>query len=113
MSPTHVTTRRSAKPSGHARADSRRQSERIRLRAKIVKSLRDQGFALDADGLLEALVVADKDEIRALHETARAAAIERARPGLFAKEDRLLERFAHGSEVIPDAIQPGSCRRPW
>jgi len=75
------------------------------LRARIIDSLRSQGFSFDADGSLRP-APSDKDELRALHASARAAAIERARPGLQRHEERLLRYFAEGSEIEPTAIRP-------
>lgn len=75
------------------------------LRARILSSLRSQGFSFNADGTLRP-VSSDKDKLRALHATARAAAIERARPRLQRHENRLLGYFAEGSEIEPTKVRP-------
>jgi len=75
------------------------------LRAKIIESLRRQGFEIDGDGLL-APVGESKEAIRSLHSEARKATIERARPVLAKHESRLLRYFARGEEVQPERITP-------
>lgn len=77
----------------------------LELRARVLDSLQSQGFSFDDDGTLRP-VPPNKDELRALHEAARAAAIERARPGLQRHENRLLDYFAEGSEIEPTEIRP-------
>jgi hypothetical protein len=76
------------------------------LRSKILESLRRQGFLLDAAGLIIPTPGAQKAVLRDLHRDARAAAIERARPGLARHETRLLRFFARGSDVEPKRIRP-------
>jgi hypothetical protein len=76
------------------------------LRARIIESLRGQGFALDGDGFLTAFGTGQKQAIRELHSEARKAAIERARPGLARYEARLLTYFASGAEVEPERVTP-------
>jgi len=80
-------------------------SEEIRLRRKVERSLRLQGFQLK-DGELRAPAPLDKERIRDLHRQARTACIERARDGLRRHEPRLLRYFAHGAEVEPNQIRP-------
>lgn len=75
------------------------------LREHIEQSLRRQGFAIAADGRLEA-PTGGKEVARALHREAVHARIERAREGLARHEDRLLAYVADGSDVEPEAIRP-------
>lgn len=76
------------------------------LRSRIIESLRRQGFALDGSGVMAPSSDGHKQAIRKLHNEAREAAIERARPGLARHEPRLLGYFASGPEVQPDRITP-------
>lgn len=76
------------------------------LRSKIIESLRRQGFALDATGVIAPSLNGHKEAVRALHAEAREAAIERARPGLARHEGRLLGYFASGADVQPERIAP-------
>ena len=75
------------------------------LRQRIIASLEEQGFVLSSDGCLQP-IVDDKDAIRALHETARRASIDRARSGLRRHEDKLIQRFAAGADLDVHAIRP-------
>lgn len=76
------------------------------LRSKIIASLRRQGFAIDASGVLAPSLDSRKQAIRDLHREARAAAIERARARLAPYEPGLLKSFASGAEVQPARISP-------
>ncbi len=76
------------------------------LRSKIIESLRRQGFALNASGVMAPSVNGHKQAIRELHSEARDAAIERARPGLARHERKLLRYFASGAEVQPERMNP-------
>jgi hypothetical protein len=76
-----------------------------KLRGRIVRSLRKQGFKLRS-GRLIAPKANDKEAIRALHVDAVSHRIERARPGLFRHQDLLQKFIASGHEVVPDRISP-------
>ncbi len=84
-----------------AEAPSKKQ-----LRARILASLRKQGFRLTDEGLLGPPPSGDKEAIRELHAVAREAAIEHARNGLERHERRLLGYFADGEEIDPGQIRP-------
>ena len=75
------------------------------LRRKVLDTLREQGFELNADYALS-IPALDKNRVRQLHAQARQARIERAREGLKRHETRLLTNFARGDEVDPAHIQP-------
>lgn len=79
--------------------------ESDQLRARIIRSLRKQGFRLRA-GHLIAPRADDKDELRRLHEEAVSHRVERSRRGLERHEDRLLSYIALGREVQPEKIFP-------
>jgi len=79
--------------------------EREQLRARIVRSLRKQGFRTRA-GLLVPPDPTDKEQLRHLHEEAVRHWVARARPGLARHEDRLLGLIATGSEVDPGKVRP-------
>ncbi len=82
-----------------------RTREADRLRARIVRSLRKQGFQI-RDGLLVTSHVKDKHKLRALHQEAVRHNVARSRPGLERHEDRLLSYIAAGRDVIPERIRP-------
>ena len=75
------------------------------LRDKIVRSLRAQGFRI-RDGSILPPRILSKERIRELHQTAVRHKIERAREGLFRKENELLQSFANGAELDPSKISP-------
>jgi hypothetical protein len=75
------------------------------LRARMIRSLEDQGFRLENDRLVP-LNRSDKSEIRKLHVEAVRHRIERGRPGLRRHESRLLSYIASGREVHPERICP-------
>jgi len=75
------------------------------LRRRIVRSLRSQGFEV-ARGTVLPPNELTKEKIRALHATAVAHRIERARDGLCRHEKALLKRIASAYEVVPDRISP-------
>lgn len=79
--------------------------ERERLRARIVRSLRKQGFRMQSGRLLPPDRT-DKELLRRLHEEAVRHRVERARAGLERHENRLLRFIAAGTEVIPEKIKP-------
>lgn len=78
-----------------------------RLRGRILRSLREQGFGI-CDGRLVPPDQCDKERVRALHAQAVRYQIERARQGLARHEDRLLTYIANGGEVDPERIRPRS-----
>lgn len=86
-----------------ATGQSPRETER--LRARILRSLRTQGFRIRA-GLLVPPDVKDKSKLRALHQEAVKHNVARSRPGLERHESRLLSYLAVGKDVIPERIRP-------
>jgi hypothetical protein len=80
-------------------------TQQEQLRARIVRSLRKQGFRLRSGRLLPP-DPGDKDQIRRLHDEAVRHRVERAREGLERHEDRLLRFIAAGPEVIPERTRP-------
>lgn len=79
--------------------------EREQLRARVLRSLRAQGFRIRA-GRLVPPDPSDKERVRALHAEAVRHQIERSREGLARHEDRLLGYIAGGAEVDPERIRP-------
>lgn len=79
--------------------------EREQLRARILGSLRKQGFRMRS-GLLLPPDQTEKARIRRLHEEAVRHRVDRARAGLHRHEDRLLNFIAAGSEVTPEKVRP-------
>ena len=79
--------------------------EAKRLRTRIIRSFRQQGFKI-RKGLLVPPSTGDKDKLRSLHLEAVKHNVERSRPGLKRHEDRLLPYIASGTEVIPERIRP-------
>ena len=75
------------------------------LKAKIVRSLRTQGFRVRNGTVLPPKDLSKK-RIRKLHRTAVEQRIERAKGGLFRKEDKLLRHIASGNEIVPSKIRP-------
>ncbi|MBS3895410.1 Druantia anti-phage system protein DruA [Silanimonas sp.] len=80
-------------------------TEREQLRARVLRSLRAQGFRMRA-GRLVPPDPNDKEHLRALHAEAVRHQIERSREGLARHEDRLLTYIADGREVDPERIRP-------
>jgi hypothetical protein len=76
------------------------------LKKGIIQSLKLQGFAVNSDGQIDPVSPGDKDAIRRLHAASQKAAINRAKEGLRRHEQRLIERFAHGSRLDPASIRP-------
>ena len=76
-----------------------------RLRTRVIRSLRQQGFKF-RKGLLVPPGIGDKDKLRSIHLEAVKHNVERSRPGLKRHEDRLLTYIASGTEVIPERIRP-------
>lgn len=79
--------------------------QRDELRARIIHSLRMQGFRI-CSGRLLAPDNADKMALRRLHEEAVRHRVEQARAGLERHEDRLLRFIAAGYEVNPAKLRP-------
>lgn len=78
---------------------------KVRLRRKILLSLRKQGFRLAHDRLI-APALSDKASVRALHSTAVHHAVESARHRYESDEGLFLARLATGEDVVPDRISP-------
>lgn len=78
---------------------------RKKLRARVLRSLRSQGFRI-AEGRLVPPDTDDKAQLRGLHVEAVRHQIERSREGLARHESRLLTYIASGGEVHPERIQP-------
>jgi hypothetical protein len=73
----------------------------------VLDELGEAGFVLNGAGLLELPAGASTKEIaRHLHRGHRQATLERNANFIRAWEDKVLERFAHGREVSPRAIEP-------
>jgi hypothetical protein len=76
-----------------------------RLRAKIVRSLRAQGFSV-RDGHLKPFDDIDKSSIRALHSVATRHRILEARDRLLRHEPELLSWIANGVDIVPSEVSP-------
>lgn len=76
-----------------------------KLRAKIEKSLRSQGFIVRQD---EIAIPADmaKEELRQLHGTAVKHKLHKALPRLARHEQKLLKFVAAGTEIDPKRFSP-------
>ena len=79
--------------------------EAKRLRSRIVRSMRNQGFKFRS-GLLVPPDAKDKNKLRMLHQEAVNHNVARSRAGLERYEDRLLSYIASGREMVPEKIQP-------
>ncbi|MFZ5541693.1 MAG: Druantia anti-phage system protein DruA [Pseudomonadota bacterium] len=79
--------------------------EREKLRARVLRSLRAQGFRIRS-GRLVPPDTDDKQQLRELHAEAVRHQIERSREGLARHERRLLTYIASGSEISPERIRP-------
>ena len=75
------------------------------LREMLVASLCAQGYSVE-DGRIYPPACLSKEQIRQLHEIAVKHRIDRARKGLFSKEEKLLDRIASGHEIQPSKIRP-------
>ncbi|MCY2981161.1 MAG: DUF4338 domain-containing protein [Planctomycetota bacterium] len=75
------------------------------IRARILKSLRRQGFRF-CGGRLVFPDATDKDRLRKLHAEAVAHKRDIAHGTLGRKESNLLEWIANGDEVVPQSISP-------
>jgi hypothetical protein len=80
-------------------------TQREHLRARILRSLRIQGFRLRSGQLLPA-DGADKEKLRRLHQEAVRHRVQQARAGLERHEDRLLRFIAGGSDLRPEKVAP-------
>ncbi len=75
------------------------------LRKKILGSLQKQGYIVNSSRI-ELPENPTKDDLRRLNELACRKKRNEANPRLVRYEDRLLERIASGSEVVPEKIAP-------
>jgi len=75
------------------------------LRARVLRSLKAQGFRFRAGRLIPP-DPRDKEHLRALHAEAVRHQVERSREGLARHENRLLSHIASGHEVDPARIRP-------
>jgi len=75
------------------------------IRARILKSLRRQGFRLSGSRLVFP-DAADKDRLRQLHSEAVAHKRSTARGTLGPMEAELVKWIANGNEVVPDSVAP-------
>ncbi len=75
------------------------------LKTRIVEALEKQGFELRENQLCLPKNL-DKGKIRFLHAEATRHKTEKRKKGLHRYESSLLERFAFGSEVVPEKIEP-------
>ena len=75
------------------------------LKTLITESLKKQGFELQDDQfrLPDDL---DKEKIKSLHSEAVRHKIEERKKGLLRHEPSLLQRFASGTDIVPDKIYP-------
>jgi len=78
---------------------------KVTLKAKIVRSLRKQGFQIRGNKLIHPPNL-DKERIRQLHALAVSHQVEKCREGLVRYEDQLMTRIACGSDVKPENTTP-------
>ncbi|MDE2795449.1 MAG: DUF4338 domain-containing protein [Gemmatimonadota bacterium] len=76
-----------------------------RIRSRIFRSLKKQGFEL-REGRLAPPDIRDKSQLRRLHQEAVIHNRARSRAGLERHEERLLSRVASGREVVPADVKP-------
>ena len=76
-----------------------------RIRSKVFRSLRRQGFRIRA-GRIVPPEIRDKSQLRALHQEAVRHNRARSRAGLERHEDQLLSMVAAGTEVAPEEVNP-------
>ena len=82
------------------------ESERARLRARVLAALHAQGFFVH-EGKIALPALMSKDAVRRLHAASVAHMRERARRSLAHHEDRFLRRWiASGYEIEPERIRP-------
>ena len=75
------------------------------LRQEIIESLLGQGFIVQ-NGEVSLPCDADKNWLRQLHRVAVEEKLRKARQGLRAHEERLLNWIANGTEIEPSDIRP-------
>jgi hypothetical protein len=78
---------------------------KVKLKAKIVRSLRRQGFCIVREQLTPPVGL-DKSKIRELHALAVSHQIEKCKEGLIRYQARLLARIANGSDITPSTVNP-------
>jgi Domain of unknown function (DUF4338) len=78
---------------------------RYRLRLRVLRSLRGEGFTVKNGALVPPQSVA-KSTIREMHRPAVNHAISVARGGLERHETSLLRNLASGVEVVPEDVSP-------
>ena len=77
-----------------------------RLRADVLRSLREQGFEVGDDGIARPPANGSKDALRVLHRCAVEHQRARSLPGLARHEPWFLEQLARGRDIDPAAIRP-------
>ena len=82
-----------------------RQLNSSKLRARVIQSLRAQGFLIQS-GEIRIPEEPSKETLRGLHDVAVQHRLERSRAGLRRKEHQLLRRVASGKDVVPSRIHP-------
>ncbi len=75
------------------------------LKTRIVNSLKTQGFKVQ-DNQIYLPENLDKKKIKELHYEAVRHKIEEYKKGLIQHEPNLIQRFAHGEEIVLDKINP-------
>ena len=85
--------------------DTRGTKERERLRALVLRSLKEQGYDVDGPRPTPP-TISSKDDLRALHAPSVAHRLERAAGELRRYEDRLIKHIASGDEIDPERILP-------
>jgi hypothetical protein len=78
---------------------------RRKLRDRIIRSLRAQGFAVSR-GLFQQADSFTKDQIRDLHAVAVKHRQDQGRKPLEKEEPWLIQFFAHGRDIVPADISP-------
>jgi hypothetical protein len=78
------------------------------LRRRILDELSEVGFEMQ-DGLIAPPAGDSKDVARRLHQPRRRTVLEEARDFIISREADLLDFFADGAEVNPQAIDPRVC----
>jgi hypothetical protein len=76
-----------------------------KLRLRVLKSLRGEGFRIQNGRLIRPGAL-EKTNIRAMHQPAVSHSIAVAQEGLHRHEDALLGSIASGQEVVPENIYP-------
>ena len=81
------------------------QIDGLKLRGRIIRSLRAQGFRIRNASILPPKELS-KERIRKLHETAVEHKVAKSKENLFRKEKELLDYIASGDEIVPSRISP-------